>query len=245
MLQALMARRLITPPAIWGKLPGHADFVRSGMRHGESAGWQPWLARQGHVEGLAVSTALPVSFVLAPGTLSFAQHCYVLGVLMPSIDKIGRSHALLVYQLAQLRWLHPHLLAQLAAPLDWQFWLARAVARHTHRKVSSGIQPLEHSVKSLWRLHAPQARQLWSSKFPPDAAGERVSMAAQKLLETLVGPDAPDDPASQLQGVRHFPLAAWPQQIFRPRREAVFWQQDTTGAYVNVTTRLSTLWSGA
>ena len=38
MLQRLIASRLITPPAIWGKLCGHADFVRSGMRHGESEG---------------------------------------------------------------------------------------------------------------------------------------------------------------------------------------------------------------
>lgn len=244
MLQRLIARRLITPPAIWGKLPGHADFVRSGMRHGESAGWQPWLARQGHVDGPSAAIAVPAAFVLAPGTLSFARRCFVLGVLMPSIDKVGRSHALLVYQLAQPRWLEPYLTAQQTPSLNWQFWLARAVARHTRPNVASGIQAFEHTVTSLWQLHRPQPPELWSPKRVSTFADLATPSAAHGVLDRLAGPDDPDDPSRQLDGVRHFPLAGWPQQVFQRRSEGVFWQQDAAGAYVNVSTRLSTLWSG-
>lgn len=44
MLRTLIPCGPVTPPAIWGKLPGHAHCLRSGMRHGVGEGWRPWLA---------------------------------------------------------------------------------------------------------------------------------------------------------------------------------------------------------
>ena len=251
MLQRLIASRLITPPAIWGKLPGHADFVRSGMRHGESEGWQPWLAQQGRLDAAGRSTpagtALPAAFVLPPGTLGFARRRFVVGVITPSMDKVGRQHALLVYQLAHPRWIRRHFDPQALQPHDWLFWLARAVARHTGPQGIADIKALERTVLALWRLHAPSVGQLWGrtgGAVKLDSAEAR-GQAAQDLLDRLGGFEPADDPAAQLHGVRFFPWADWPQRLFKARGEGTFWQQDAAGGYVNAAARLPMLWGGA
>lgn len=250
MLQRLIASRLITTPAIWGKLRGHADFVRSGMRHGESEGWQPWLAQQGRVDGSVITAALPTAFVLPPGTLNFARHRFVIGVITPSMDKVGRPHALMVYQLAHTRWMKLNYGSQDRTAQDWLFWLARAVARHAGLVDVSDIQSLQHTVQGLWQMHEPGLRQLWAagagsaSRF--DAGHQHVEPAQvmQDLLDRLSGHASANDPAAQLQGVRYFPWADWPQRLLRQRGEGTFWQQDAAGGYVNAAARLPMLWSG-
>lgn len=254
MLRALIASGLVTPPAIWGKLPGHADFVRSGMRHGESEGWRPWLA-QLRVAGewsQPEGGPIPTAFVLPPGMLAFAPKRFVLGVITPSADRVGRHHPLLVYHLAHPRWVESHFCAHAQQPRDWLFWLARAVARHAGPQGTPDVQVLERTVQGLWRLHAPgwpDLRRRWrlGPGGDPRPHGGRSSLPdrAQSLLDELAGPAPATDPARLCHGVRHLPWADWPECLQRSRPESAFWQQDAAGGYVNAAARLQLLWSGA
>lgn len=245
MLQRLIASRLITPPAIWGKLPGHADFVRSHMRHGESEGWQPWLEQQGKLDSAGAGTALPAAFVLPPGTLDFARHRFVIGVITPSMDKVGRHHPLLIYHLAHPRWIQTHFDKQALQSHDWLFWLARIVARHVGTQGVPEIQALERTVHRLWRLHAPDVRSLWGRGETLVVSPETRYRLVQGLLDQLIGPVPVGDPAAQLHGARFFPWADWPQRLYRRGGESTFWQQDATGGYVNVAACLPMLWGGS
>lgn len=244
MLSTLRAAWQVTPPAIWGKLPGHADFVRSGVRHGEPDAWIPWLAQQCRHAGAdanARAAAIPVAFVLPPGTLAFARRRFVLGVIAPSLDKVGRHHPLLVYQLARPRWTQAHFSAQLQEPLDWQFWLARALARHTCPSQGLGdLRALERSVRALWRAQQPQGRRA-------ELEGDRVHRHRQALalLDRWAGPSQPDDLAAALHGVRFLPWADWPHRLQGPRAEMTFWQQDAQGRFIGAANRLQKLWGGA
>lgn len=242
MRQALIASRLITPPAIWGKLPAYADFVRSGMRPGESEGWQPWLAQQGDRSGASDAAVLPAAFVLAPGTLAFAPRRFVVGVIAPSCDKVGRRHALLVYQSAHPRWVERHFEHDAAWPGDWLFWLARGVERHAGATRVADMAALERTVQALWRLHAPNWRDVWRPRPLAPANIMQRHTRANQVLTQLAGPAHPADPALRLNGVRFLPWADWPQRLFKPRPDSAFWQQDASGGFVNAASRLSGLW---
>jgi type VI secretion system protein ImpM len=242
MRQALIASRLITPPAIWGKLPAYADFVRSGMRPGESEGWRPWLAQQGDRTGAADAAVLPVAFVLVPGTLAFAPNRFVVGVIVPSCDKVGRRHALLVYQSAHSRWVERHLERDAAWHGDWLFWLARAVHRYTGATRVADMAALERTVQALWRLHAPDSRDVWRPRpLSHDHVAQRHARATEVLAQ-LAGPEHPADPAMRLSGVRFLPWADWPRCLFKPRPDSAFWRQDASGGFVNAAHQLSGLW---
>jgi len=243
MWNTLRAAWHVTPPAIWGKIPGHADFVRSGVRHGEPDAWMPWLAQQCRHAGADASAravAIPVAFLLPPGTLAFARRRFVLGVITPSLDKVGRHHPLLVYQLAHPRWTQAHFTAQLQEPLDWQFWLARAVARHTHAQGLADLRALERTVRALWR-----AQQSQVGGAEPEGRREHRGKQAQALLERWAGPSLPNDPVAALQGVRFLPWTDWPTRLQGPRAEMAFWQQDAQGRFVGAANRLQKLWGGA
>lgn len=250
MLSALIASGLVTPPAIWGKLPGHADFVRSGMRHGESEGWRPWLAPLEAADLGGKSPSIPVAFVLPPGELAFAPRRFVLGVITPSSDRTGRRHPLLVYHLAHPRWLGGHFASHAQQPRDWLFWLARAVARHVSPPGVPDVQMLERTVWGLWRLHAPgwsDLRRRWGLGPGRDSLQRVHAPPSQDrvhaLLEKLAGPALAADPARMLHGVRHLPWADWPRRLRQRRPESAFWQQDAAGGFVNAAERLQLLWS--
>lgn len=246
MFQALIASRLITPPAIWGKLPGHADFVRSGMRHGESEGWQPWLAEHGGMASTPMMTdAPPAALVLPPGTLAFAPDRFVVGVITPSGDRVGRRHALLVYQLAHRRWVERHFAQHAMQSNDWLFWLARAVERHTGLARATEVNALERTVQALWKLHAPGWRTLVSRGQESSERVARRGALSEAALSQLAGPARPEDPGMRLQGVRYLPWADWPQRLFKARAENAFWQQDAAGGFVNASNRLAGLWESA
>lgn len=256
MVRAWIEAWQVTPPAIWGKLPGHADFVRSGVRHRESDGWAAWLAQvagrtAGHDEALDAgqgAAALPVTFVLPPGTLAFAPRRFVVGVITPSSDRVGRQHPLLVYQLARPGWVRRQFDPKTHTPRDWLFWLARAVARELGQAERADRQPLERLVGGLWALYttAPQRLSRTASAHRGETAQPQAdghAAAAQALLEELAGPPPADDPAAQLRGVRHLPWADWPQRLLSTRPSPVFWQQDAEGGYVNAATSLAQIWS--
>jgi len=116
----------VSPPALWGKLPSHADFVTHGVKAGEVAALQHWLVNQ--VSSLPAASrrpaeqwmalkperykpspySIPVAFVVPPGVLPFSGQQHVLGVVANSCDKLGRQHPLIVYQRANARWLRQH-----------------------------------------------------------------------------------------------------------------------------------------
>jgi len=126
----------VSPPAIWGKVPSHADFVTHGVKADEVAALQHWLADQVRALPAAPRQApsgrplasqpaerwmaleperykasphsIPVAFVLPPGVLPFSGPHHVLGVVANSCDKLGRQHPLIVYQRANARWLRQH-----------------------------------------------------------------------------------------------------------------------------------------
>jgi type VI secretion system protein ImpM len=246
MWRKLLASWRIPPPAIWGKLPGHADFVRSGMRHGELEAWMPWLAQQSRDAGADVTAralAVPVAFVLPPGTLAFARRRFVLGVIAPSIDKVERHHPLLIYQQAHPLWVSRHFEAQLERPLDWQFWLARAVARHTRAQGRTDIRALEATVRALWReqMHAAAVPWEGSDRTEEDLTGQRARRM-HALLDRWAGPAPANDPAAQLHGVRYLPWADWPQRLHDVRAESAFWQQDAEGRFIGAANKLQKLW---
>lgn len=241
MLQAIIASGLISPPALWGKLPAHADFVRSGMRHGESEGWQPWLAENASAAESDSAAVLPAAFVLTPGTLSFAPRHFVLGVIRPSADSMGRRHAFLVYQKAHPRWVRRHFAVQANQPLDWLFWLARVVARHTGAGEKGELQPLRRSIHALWRLHAPNWRELVGRRARREAV-EAAGAQAAAVIERWAEPAPGHDPVQDLRGVRFLRWADWPGRLQNEAGSHAFWQQDGSGGFVNAADRLPDLW---
>ncbi|MEJ8810704.1 type VI secretion system-associated protein TagF [Variovorax ureilyticus] len=241
MLQALISHRLISPPAIWGKLSGHADFVRSGVRHGEGEGWQSWLAAHAALDAVKGAALLPAALVLPPGSLAFAPGYFVLGVVVPSADRTGRRHALLVYQRAHARWVRRHFEAQADHPRDWLFWLARAVGRHGAAGATGELQVLERTVHALWQLHRPALSRLGRAAPAAETAGTKDARS-QVLLDRLAGLATVDDAAGDLSGVRHLPWAGWPARLHGAHAQSVFWQQDAAGGFVNAGTRLADIW---
>jgi type VI secretion system protein ImpM len=236
-----MLQRLIS-----GKLPAHPDFVRSRTRHGDVEAWQSWLSQHANALEMGPVTAVPVAFVLPPGTLALGPRRFVLGVMVPSLDRAGRPHPLIAYQQAHPRWVRRHFEDQHEQPRDWLFWLARAVARHMALRGIADMQALKWSVDALWQLHAPSWRALgWgASRQQPT----HVDCArAHALLGRWAQPAYSDDragPAQGLSGVRHLPWADWPQRLHRSDACTAFWQQDAAGGYVNASTRLEPLWRG-
>ncbi|MBO9647897.1 MAG: type VI secretion system-associated protein TagF [Variovorax sp.] len=247
MLQFLLAHRRVSSPAIWGKLPGHADFVRSGVRHGEGEGWQSWLAEHAAMDTVDVAASLPAAFVLPPRSVTFAPRHFMLGVIAPSEDRAGRRHALLVYQRAHPRWVHRYFQAQAGRQRDWLFWLARTMSKHLTVIGLGELRALERSVHALWQLHRPEWRELGQTGAAAKSQDKRDEFAAMLLDRcTAANTVAPaDDAAHGLNGVRYLPWADWPGRLHGIRAQGVFWQQDAVGGFVNAGTRLADLWRTA
>ena len=221
MMKKLMAARLVTRPAIWGRLPAHAGIVSSGVRRGECESWEAWLKTQLDRRldrRPPASAGLPAAFVLPPGMLQFASKRFVVGVAARSVDRMGRPYPLLVYQLAHPRWVVRHFDTHAAFPRDWFFWLARTVARHAGLFEAADIRALDRATDELWRLHAPSGTQLlperWHTK--PDPAA--LVLRSRALLDRLMGAAAQDDLARRLAGVRFLPWPDWPERLCEWRR---------------------------
>lgn len=261
MLKRLIAANLVTTPAIWGKLPAHADFVSSGMRNGDLECWKSWLTAQtfdgksGHGSS---SASLPAAFVIPASTLGLARRGFVVGAMARSMDRLGRPHPLVVYQFAQARWLLRHFSPHASCPQDWFFWLARTVSRHASLHEAADIRTLERATGELWRLHAPSASQLLTDALRGTTDPLALSARSRALLDRLMGEASQDDPALRLAGVHFMPWVDWPERIAldggkmssrasdtKGRRfEGAFWQQDASGGFVNAAVRADALWSG-
>lgn len=146
-------------PAVWGKLPTHADFIQHGVKSGEVQAWQHWLLSQARQVatlkptvvprlragerwmGLdpspprkSLAQTVPVCFVLPPGSMPFARD-HILGVIANSHDRLGREHPIIVYHSANRRWLEQHLAgaeqhAGTPAVRFWLFALTRLLVRY-------------------------------------------------------------------------------------------------------------------
>lgn len=171
-------------PGWYGKLPGCGDFVSRRLEPGWIARWDAWLAQgllaqrqQAPDAWLARYLAMPTwRFALAPGALA-GDHAWRVGVLMPSVDRVGRYFPLTVVSvpLPGFAPAHDQVLAgweaaaQAALQHDWpvaQFDTAllaaagnAAAAEVTHREIEHGESrwwragEAPHTATGLPRLH--------------------------------------------------------------------------------------------
>lgn len=259
MFGELIASWQVTPPAIWGKLSGHADFVRFGTGQGEIEAWRAWLAQEarrctlsvGDKAGQSLSGAerrpgLPVAFVLPPGTLPFARRQCVLGVIATSGDSLGHRHPLVVYQAARPSWIRRHFENHAAQPRDWQFWLARMLGRHLAAASPANIRTLAIAVRALWD---EQSRAGGTPGLPPgpafanasgrdDPSGHRM----QAVIDRWTAPRPAIDPVAHVRGVRFLPWSDWPDRTWSAHAGSAFWQQDAEGRFVDASHRLQATW---
>lgn len=238
----------ISPPAVWGRLPAHADFVRSGVRHREAEAWEAWLRAVGPApseappDGLGVTRAgiarLPIAFVLPATSLGLGAAGAVLGVMAASQDKVGRRHPLIVYQRASRQWLVRHFSQADGDALGWQWMLARLLSRRTRPDAGCTLSLLAQEVEGHWRLWSGGSGRSLGQGRP--AAPEKSAVHAAPDGDALA-----DDPAASLHGVQHLPWPDWPQRLHGAQPRAAFWQQDAHGRIVMAAECLRPLWKVA
>ncbi|WP_211462536.1 type VI secretion system-associated protein TagF [Collimonas silvisoli] len=245
---------LLSPPALWGKLPSRGDFIRHQLKHNQGEALQAWIAAQlrsqaeseqalerpevGHAE-------LPWCFVLPPGSLPFAVKQYVIGVWMASSDKVGRQYPLVMMQTAAPRWIREYFSRHAEQPCDWLFAVARALANTVRADKAQcnmavdGQPPIDHlqvlmmQIDHAWQTMRPDWRQI--------AGRSSMRFDARHAQAVAAASDA-EDPVRDLDGVRYLPWADWPQRLTRSAMnatpQAAFWQQDLKGRFVAATTSL-------
>ena len=271
-MSSLWPRWLVSPPAVWGKLPSHADYVRHRVGFQEDALWQDWLLREvGERAFVAQESArrppkahdpwvrldatapkpgpgqVPISFALPSKALHHRIDAQVIGVLARSEDSRGRVHPLIVYQFCSVRWLR-QCFAQSTPPEDqatppgWLYWLSRLMVRYIHPHAQTAM-PVHQAVDELWSAFAPGwLHGLGVQRRSPDAA------RLHQWLQTARLPGPPEHDAMQmLHGVRHLPWLDWPQRIWQgapePREPLKsYWQHDAVGGYVGASAKLPELW---
>jgi type VI secretion system protein ImpM len=255
-------RWLAAPLAIWGKLPSHGDFLRHRCSAAQANDWQNWVGSVWNQSPLAAPPArsrrpvragpgwltleprkaapdlgaVPVAFVMQPGALPFApDHC-VQGVLLASVDQIGRPCPLIIFQQIAPGWLRRSWAGKASAhQTNMLYWLARIAAR-THA-AHKDWEALTTAVDGMWQAHAPGWRQLLGAHLP---APSRLQL--ETLLHSYCEHESADA-ACGLQGVHRMPWAQWPTHILRTHQPMhAFWQQDIRGGYVNAGESLPALW---
>ncbi len=135
----------VAVPGWFGKLPNVGDFASRRLPEGFVQGWDRWLqhglaSARGELgeRWLAAYLVAPIRrFWLAPGLLGDSSWA---GLLMPSVDRVGRHFPLTVAQPAQS-------LAAALAARDW-YRALDAVARRV-LDVDFTIDDLEHALASL------------------------------------------------------------------------------------------------
>jgi type VI secretion system protein ImpM len=197
-----------TAPGWYGKLPSVGDFASRRWPEGLLEAWDHWLAQElnelrqqdpdGWLQGYLDSPTW--RFVLAPGVLGPTQAWPLAGVLMPSVDKVGRYFPLsLVSPLNRL----PHTVDEAQALFNWLHGLDDLAADVLQEDWS--IEQLETDLAQRQAPHWPtppnallthlQSLSSGQASLVPLALPEpRVAMAAalgQGLLAwaTLSAPD--------------------------------------------------------
>lgn len=263
LLDPLNHRWLAGPLSVWGKLPSHGDYLRHRTTAGQGRDWQNWVTRVWNLRTPARQrvraanssdagwlqleprkvkaelAAVPVAFVMQPGSMPFSpRHC-VQGVFVASEDQFGRACPLIIFQQVAPGWMRrtwggARALAD-ANEQNLLYWLSRLAAR-THGADRDWLD-LTQAVDAIWQLHAPTWRNLLGMPVTnPEQAGLQAALTQYCDSEHA-------DAALGLQGVRKLPWANWPNRILRSQNPAqAFWQQDMRGGYVNASDSLQSLW---
>jgi len=192
----------VSPPAIWGKLPSHADYITHGVRADEVEALQTWFSVQrrsasrssGRTNGPRRTGAnrwvslepetykpsrhnIPICFVLPPGELPFSGPAHVLGVIANSCDRLGRQHPLIVYQRANARWLRQHFASE----------------------IKSDFQDAE--MPSVLQLQLEQPWSFWLARLVSRYARPSDDAASLELTQVDETPGArPVEPSRSLYG---------------------------------------------
>jgi type VI secretion system protein ImpM len=267
----LTQRWLAQSPHIWGKLPSHGDYLHYRASPAQAQGLKSWIDKVWHLRplqprpsglpsltaksthdqagwmqldapiGQADLSAVPVAFVLPPGTLTFSPKLHVQGVMIPSEDKIGRACPFIIFQQVSRSWMartwaqdNTHHV-DVAPGQHLLYWWARVAAR-MHGTESDFAQCCQ-AVDAVWQHHAPGWPQLMGGQ-PAALTFDRLEHALGTYLQRDEA-----DAAWGLQGVQQLPWRNWPERAWStPAPKAAFWQQDMRGAYVNAADNLLDLW---
>ncbi|MQR02092.1 TagF domain-containing protein [Glaciimonas soli] len=178
---------------------------------------------------------LPWCFVLPPGSLPFAAKDYVIGVWMPSSDKVGRHYPLVMIQTASLCWIKQHFSTHTQQPCEWLFTVARAMAKTVYADETQVDRPIgDGKPKDHLQTLTTQLDQLWHTMRPGwrELVGRASPLFDATQAQDIIGAPHPADPAPYLDGVRYLPWANWPKKLTEPLPQPAFWQQDLQGRFV-------------
>jgi len=256
MEQYLVERRLAGPLAIWGKLPGHADYISQNAAAADTAVLQRWVAEHWRPPGAprAASaqdrhetgwmhtahpeaaphddTLTPVIFVLATRGRGWSKtpHC-LRGAIVPSQDRIGRPHPLIVYQRVTPRWLRRRLPAACGSPDDLLYWVARILARWQlhHDELAS----LSQAVQALDALQTPRLAHVLFGDSPVPISSTGATALVEALGREDILPDAMEPQTPPLTR----PAASLPD-----RSGTSFWQSDANGTLLRLAPHWNELW---
>jgi len=201
--------RLVSPVALWGKMPCCGDFIRRNLPFVQEEALGNWV-RQKHsvlspqedapqrkvtngIRWVSLEATvkhpifgfpgLPWSFVLPPGSLPFADDRYLIGVWMDSFDKVGRQYPIVMIQSAAQRWVRQYFAFHAEQPCEWLFNASRLIA-HSLYTQEDEVERHHDSGTEIDRVAFLQARlnALWSL-YAPDwrhFLGKRVSLPVGK-----------------------------------------------------------------
>lgn len=208
-----------TTPGWYGKLPTLGDFASRRLDAGFVDAWDQWLG-----DGLAAQReqlgdgwldaylGSPVwRFVLMPGVLPGGDGTTALaGVLMPSVDKVGRYFPLtLVTQLPAL----PRSTAEIEALLGWLHQLEDVAVDAMHDdwsidELDAALQGLPPPVEAAdaWPEHLDEARASLTEALAGDFAvvdvgGLRSRADLAVLFADVVGGGAASSKATPADGM--------------------------------------------
>lgn len=191
-------------PGWYGKLPTLGDFASRRLEGEFIEPWDRWLGEglAAHREQLGETwldayLGSPVwRFVLMPGVLAHEQ-AVLAGVLMPSVDKVGRYFPLtLVRRLAEL----PHSAQQLESLLGWLQRLEDVAVDALHEDWT--IEVLDDALAALPAPIAPpeptlEARSLAEAIACGGAFVEIGALRRRSDLAALVWDAVADAPTAQ------------------------------------------------
>jgi len=197
--------RLVSPIALWGKMPSRGDFIRRNLPFEQEEALERWVQQRRNVlspqedapqrkvtngirwtslEATAKHSTfgfpgLPWCFVLPPGSLPFAGDCYLLGVWMDSSDKVGRQHPIVMIQSAAQRWVRQYFAFHAEQPCEWLFNASRLIAHSLYTQEDKVERP-QDSGTEIDRVAFLQAglNALWSLYAPSwrNFLGKRISL---------------------------------------------------------------------
>lgn len=191
-------------PGWYGKLPSLGDFASRRLAHELIEPWDAWLAEEiGELRGnypdewLQAYLDSPTwRFVLAPGVLGAHQPQPLAGILMPSVDRVGRYFPLTI--LAPLTSL-PRRAEHAQALFNWL---------HALDDIAADAMQEDWPIDELERALAVQAPPQWDA--PPEALVQALSSlsSGESRLVTLSLPEARSAMAEHLaDGLWHWGLS--------------------------------------